>query len=329
MKGDELKALTVWVWSSFQLGGVSLTPDELEDEASKIMAHVDENTNGKLSFDEFEAYFRRTCKSTEKFRESKPRVIPQSPQRRMNRSGGARCPVSAATAEAPATAKARDTEEAPAADASAEQSADGDACPRPHPPLAPSAADVMIARLRVKALRQSAASADPRAAATKSDPQGGAGGTAASAAADFPWLEGDKVPLVFAASRPVNHFLYGHGFAVAVNPAASMPFLVRFHDGSSAEYAWACSACPHACNFDADDLRRTPADAGSQLTSWLPTSKSRSCQRAHGFRSPAGCSRASTEASEARVCSTRLSGLGGSTAFTRPAASFSGSTSSA
>jgi hypothetical protein len=92
VKGDELKALTVWVLSSFQLGGVSLTPDELEDEASKIMAHVDENTNGKLSFDEFEGYFRRTCKSTEKFRESKPRVTPQSPQRPINRSGGAAVP---------------------------------------------------------------------------------------------------------------------------------------------------------------------------------------------------------------------------------------------
>jgi hypothetical protein len=114
----------------------------------------------------------------------------------------------------------------------------------------------MIARLRVKARRQSAASADTRAAAAKSDPQGGAGGTAASAAGDFPWLEGDKVPLVFAASLPVNHFLYGHGFAVAVDPTASMPFLVRFQDGSSAGYAWACAACPHACDFDADDRRR-------------------------------------------------------------------------
>ena len=87
MKGDELKALTVWVWSSFQLGGVSLTPDELEEEACKIMAHVDENANGKLSFDEFEEYFRRTCKSTQKFRESKPPSHPpQSPQRLINRS---------------------------------------------------------------------------------------------------------------------------------------------------------------------------------------------------------------------------------------------------
>jgi hypothetical protein len=99
----------------------------------------------------------------------------------------------------------------------------------------------MIARLRVKALGHSAASADSRTAAATSDPQGGAGGTAA--AADLPWLEGDKVPLAFAAGRPVSHFLYGHGFAVAVNPTASMPFLVCFHDGSSAEYAWACAAC--------------------------------------------------------------------------------------
>ena len=150
-----------------------------------------------------------------------------------------------ATAEAPATAEARHTEEAPPGDASAEESADGDTCLGPHPPLAPSATDVMIARLRAKALMQSAASADPRseprAAAETSNPQGGASGTAA--AADFLWLEGDKVPLAFAAGRPVSHFLYGHGFAVAVNPTASMPFLVCFHDGSSAEYAWACAAC--------------------------------------------------------------------------------------
>ncbi len=87
MKGDELKALIVWVWSSFQLGGVSLTSEKVEDEASKIMARVEKNEDGRLSFDEFEEYFRRTCKSTQKFRESKPPSHPpQSPQRLINRS---------------------------------------------------------------------------------------------------------------------------------------------------------------------------------------------------------------------------------------------------
>ena len=107
VKGDELKALTVWVWSSFQLGGVSLTPDELEEEASKIMAHVDENANGKLSFDEFEEYFRRTCKSIEKFRESEPAHVAKPAA--SGPAAAAEEPV--VTTEVPSTAEVPDKEE--------------------------------------------------------------------------------------------------------------------------------------------------------------------------------------------------------------------------
>jgi Ca2+-binding EF-hand superfamily protein len=39
-------------------------------QANKILSRVDKDADGTLSFDEFEAYFRRTCKSIEKFRKS-------------------------------------------------------------------------------------------------------------------------------------------------------------------------------------------------------------------------------------------------------------------
>jgi hypothetical protein len=163
-----------------------LTPDEVEEEASKVLAHVDANADGKLSFEET---FRRTCKSIEKFRESEPADVAKPAA--SGPAAAAEEPVVTtevpSTAEVPDKEEALDTDEAPATDE---------------------------------------AGSRPRSIE------------------DFPWLEGDKVRLAFAAGRPVNHFLYGHGFAIAVDHTASKPFLVRFHDGSSAKYALAFAACP-------------------------------------------------------------------------------------
>ena len=69
------------MWSSFHLDGVSLTPGELEAEASKILARVDRNADGVLGFAEFEEYFRRTCKSIAKFRKSKAGASRPTPSR--------------------------------------------------------------------------------------------------------------------------------------------------------------------------------------------------------------------------------------------------------
>jgi Ca2+-binding EF-hand superfamily protein/translation elongation factor EF-1beta len=67
LTGDELTQLANWVFEKFHPGDVPLTEEEREDEAAKLLSRLDENDDGVLEFEEFEAWFRKTCDSIVKF----------------------------------------------------------------------------------------------------------------------------------------------------------------------------------------------------------------------------------------------------------------------
>eukprot|EP00656_Telonema_subtile_P018970 TRINITY_DN20306_c0_g1_i2.p1 TRINITY_DN20306_c0_g1~~TRINITY_DN20306_c0_g1_i2.p1 ORF type:complete len:356 (+),score=129.41 TRINITY_DN20306_c0_g1_i2:348-1415(+) len=68
LEGDELVALSDWVWSSFHPDRKPLSYTQREQEAAKLLNRLDQNKDQQLSFDEFEAWFTRTCESINKHR---------------------------------------------------------------------------------------------------------------------------------------------------------------------------------------------------------------------------------------------------------------------
>ena len=68
LDGEEMHALALWVFESFHPGGQPLPAEEQEKEAAKLRNRLDADGDGKLDFDEFAAWFTRTCQSISKYR---------------------------------------------------------------------------------------------------------------------------------------------------------------------------------------------------------------------------------------------------------------------
>jgi len=77
LEGEELTALGDWVWSSFHPGQDSILAAQ-ELEGAKILGRLDANSDGAMSFEEFEGWFRKTCASIEKYRRGLSQRSPQA-----------------------------------------------------------------------------------------------------------------------------------------------------------------------------------------------------------------------------------------------------------
>ena len=83
IEGDELGALATWLFESFHPGDEAVPPEVIEKEAAKLKQRLDKDSNGKLDFDEFAAWFTRTCAGISKYRKNlaqkKKKQVAQSP----------------------------------------------------------------------------------------------------------------------------------------------------------------------------------------------------------------------------------------------------------
>ena len=68
LEGAELEALTHWVFKSFHPGGQALTAQQVKKQSGKLLKRLDKDHSGSMSFDEFEAWFQRTCRSIQCFK---------------------------------------------------------------------------------------------------------------------------------------------------------------------------------------------------------------------------------------------------------------------
>ena len=64
----EMRELALWVFSSFHPGGDALPADRQQKEAEKLTKRLDADGDGKLSFEEFAAWFKKTCLGIAKYR---------------------------------------------------------------------------------------------------------------------------------------------------------------------------------------------------------------------------------------------------------------------
>merc|ERR1712166_311111 len=63
LEGEELLGLAEWMWGSFHPGGEPLSSEQRGVEGEKLFRRVTSNGDGAMDFDEFAAWFRRTCVS--------------------------------------------------------------------------------------------------------------------------------------------------------------------------------------------------------------------------------------------------------------------------
>ena len=68
LDGEEMHSLALWVFESFHPGGQPLLAEDREKAAAKLRTRLDADGDGKLDFDEFAAWFTRTCQSISKYR---------------------------------------------------------------------------------------------------------------------------------------------------------------------------------------------------------------------------------------------------------------------
>ena len=71
LDGDEMHELALWVFSSFHPGDEPLPPERREKEAAKLKKRLDKDGDGTLDFEEFAAWFKRTCEGIQRFRKGK------------------------------------------------------------------------------------------------------------------------------------------------------------------------------------------------------------------------------------------------------------------
>ena len=67
----EVASLAQWTLRNFlknQHGVLSMTPERLDAETSKLLQQADTDGDGELSFEEFAAWFTPTCKRIQEFR---------------------------------------------------------------------------------------------------------------------------------------------------------------------------------------------------------------------------------------------------------------------
>ena len=68
IEGEEIDQLATWLFQSFHPGGEAVPPEVIVKEAAKLKKRLDKDCNGKLDFEEFAAWFTRTCESIARFR---------------------------------------------------------------------------------------------------------------------------------------------------------------------------------------------------------------------------------------------------------------------
>merc|ERR1719272_1120975 len=68
LESPELVALADWVWGSFHPGGQPLTEEQKQVESQKLMSRLHQNSDGAMDFDEFAAWFQKTCKDVQRYR---------------------------------------------------------------------------------------------------------------------------------------------------------------------------------------------------------------------------------------------------------------------
>jgi len=68
LEAKELNSLADWVWSRFNPGGREMSEQQRQREGAKLLDRLDKNKDGKMSFKEFEVWFRRTSRQIESFR---------------------------------------------------------------------------------------------------------------------------------------------------------------------------------------------------------------------------------------------------------------------
>ena len=68
LEGGEVEELAAWVWNKFHPGGNEIEADVRDAMATKLLDRLDENDDKTISFLEFEAWFKRTCVSIQRFR---------------------------------------------------------------------------------------------------------------------------------------------------------------------------------------------------------------------------------------------------------------------
>ena len=70
LERGELENLSLWVFDSFHPGGKTLTAEEQEKEAQKLLDKMDDNGDGELSLEEFVDWFRETSETMSQSRRS-------------------------------------------------------------------------------------------------------------------------------------------------------------------------------------------------------------------------------------------------------------------
>ena len=70
LEGDEVLSLAEWVWSSFR-PGKSITPQERQAEARKLLNRCDLNHDGSIDREEFSKYYESIASSMFHFHKSR------------------------------------------------------------------------------------------------------------------------------------------------------------------------------------------------------------------------------------------------------------------
>merc|ERR1711865_449734 len=74
IEGQEVQALADCVFESFHPDNEPLGDDERDLLRIKLMKRLDDDTNGRLDFEEFAEWFTRTCEGISQFRQNKART---------------------------------------------------------------------------------------------------------------------------------------------------------------------------------------------------------------------------------------------------------------
>merc|ERR1712166_1658591 len=77
LEGEELLGLAEWMWGSFHPGGEPMGSEQRGVEGEKLFRRVTSNGDGAMDFDEFAAWFRRTCVSIMRARQQTLKIHEQ------------------------------------------------------------------------------------------------------------------------------------------------------------------------------------------------------------------------------------------------------------
>ena len=77
LEGAELQALATWLFKAFNPDGEPMSALQNTEQSTKLLSRLDSDSDGSMSFEEFNSWFRSTCRSVEHFRRSQ--VFPSTP----------------------------------------------------------------------------------------------------------------------------------------------------------------------------------------------------------------------------------------------------------